>query len=116
MPLVCFAYGVPAYFAEQTGQTPAVETGPFAGVSELAGLRTALTESRRQRDIETAEWLRSSAREAGRMERRHEERHGSLQLVTHTGDRFAGQTVTDGTTLVYASLFATNNAISERIK
>jgi hypothetical protein len=116
MPLVCFAYGVPAYFAEQRGQSPAVETGPFADVSDLAGLRAALTESRAQRDTETAEWLRSSAREAGRMERRHEERHGSLQLVTHTGNRFAGQTVTDGTTLVYASLFAVDAAISKKEK
>lgn len=97
--LVCFAYGPAAWFTEPAPQ-PAE---PFEA-GTLDGLRAALADRRRGVAAEVREWLTRAAWRPG--EPVEEERYLGLTLSTVDGGGAAGQIVTDGDRLVYASLFA----------
>ena len=100
MALVCFAYGPAAWFTTEPVAAPAE---PF-DVGDLPSLRAALAASRRSVADEVSEWLARAAWSAG--EPVEEERYLDLRLSTVEGGSAAGQIVTDGSRLVYASLFA----------
>lgn len=99
MPLVCFAYGVAAWRAEP--EPRAAE--PYRAGS-LAELRAELARDRAARLERVASWLAEPV--GGNWTVAEEERYLDLRLSTVTGDRVAGQVVTDGGRPVYASLFA----------
>ncbi|NUT41373.1 MAG: hypothetical protein HOV86_15435 [Thermoactinospora sp.] len=96
--LVCFAYGVAAWKRE-----PLVAPAVPYGATDLAGLRRELDGERAALSERVAGWL--SAVPMGPVEAVEEERYLDLRLSTLTGGHVAGQVVTDGGGLVYASLF-----------
>jgi hypothetical protein len=97
--LVCFAYG-PAAWHAPTADEP---VDPYQ-VSTLDELRTALAEDRRVAAEQTTRWLAEAPWQATGIE--ETERFLDLRLSTVHGDGVAGQVVTDGQRLVYASLFS----------
>ncbi|GGM80807.1 ARPP-1 family domain-containing protein [Dactylosporangium sucinum] len=99
MALVCFAYGPAAWFATDAAET---DEEPFT-VDGLDGLRGVLDERRRSVAAEVREWLAEAGWRLG--EPVEEDRYLDLRLSTVSGERAAGQVVTDGRRLVYASLF-----------
>jgi hypothetical protein len=102
-PLVSFAYGVAAWYAtDPAGHDP--EPEPF-DARDLGELRAALDHHRAARIAEIADWL--AATPTGPVDVLEEERYLNLRLSTVTGAHLAGQIVTDGDRVVYASLFAT---------
>lgn len=108
MPLVCFAYGVGAYAAEKRQKTePVAQPFPAETLSEL---RHLLNESRAERDATVDCWL-AKAVPTGKTIYKSEAHLKDLTLHTVTGSQFAGQTVHNGNSLVYASLFAIDRAI-----
>ncbi|MGI5238072.1 ARPP-1 family domain-containing protein [Dactylosporangium sp. CA-139066] len=98
--LACFAYGPAAWFT--TGAAP--DGAPLTAAS-VDGLRAELAARRRRVADEVAEWLARAAWQPG--EPVEEERYLGLRLSTVDSGGVAGQYVTDGERLVYASLFAT---------
>ncbi|MEV5411226.1 DUF6569 family protein [Thermopolyspora sp. NPDC052614] len=109
MALVCFAYGVAAWQAEtkrdaqrqaEAGQVARAEPYEADGPAEL---RAELARDRAARMDEIASWMAVPA--SGTWTVQEEERYLDLRLSTVTGDHVAGQVVTDGERLVYASLF-----------
>jgi hypothetical protein len=98
--LACFAYGPAAWF----GDRPVPDPGPLAADS-VDGLRAALAERRRGVAAEVHDWLARAAWQPG--EPVEQERYLGLRLSTVDSGAVAGQYVTDGSRLVYASLFAT---------
>jgi hypothetical protein len=99
MALVCFAYGPAAWFAEPTpGPRTALEAG------SLQELRAALQRRRRSVADEVGDWLARAAWQPGELV--EEERYLDLRLSTVSSETAGGQVVTDGSRLVYASLFA----------
>ncbi|MFD0575330.1 ARPP-1 family domain-containing protein [Dactylosporangium darangshiense] len=98
--LACFAYGPAAWFS-------AGEPGEGAALSATSvdGLRAELAARRRGVADEVAERLARAAWQPG--EPVEEERYLGLRLSTVDSGPVAGQYVTDGDRLVYASLFAT---------
>lgn len=103
MPLVCFAYGVSAWRREPP-RPAAAEPYALEG-GGTAGLRAALEHDRARRLRQIAGGL---APAAGPVRLQGEESLLGLRLFTVTGEHLAGQVVTDGDRLVYASLFAPN--------
>ncbi|MEU6040259.1 DUF6569 family protein [Actinomadura sp. NPDC047616] len=103
--LVCFAYGVAAWHAEQRHAEagPPSEARPFPATC-LPELRAALDRDRAARIAQVAGWLADVP--TGPVELTEEERYLGLRLSTVTGAHLAGQVVTDGDRAVYASLFA----------
>lgn len=97
MPLVCFAYGVAAWWAEP--QRP--EPEPFA-VRDLAELRAELTRAREHHTERLVSWMPADTT----MNSAEQERYLDLRLHTLTGAQVAGQVVTEHDRPVYASLFA----------
>jgi len=96
--LVCFAYGPAAW----NGGTVEETVEPYE-VSTLDELRTALTLDRRAFADQTTRWLAEAPWQATDVE--ETERFLDLRLSTVHGGQVAGQIVTDGKRLVYASLF-----------
>jgi hypothetical protein len=101
MPLVCFCYGVAAWFGPQV--PPSAE--PFEADS-LPALRAALERSRAEALEQVRGWLAQAPLEP--LELREEERYLDLRLSTVSSPHMAGQVVTDQSRLVYASLFSTD--------
>ncbi|GAA3266322.1 hypothetical protein Dvina_40430 [Dactylosporangium vinaceum] len=97
--LACFAYGPAAWFSAE----PAGDDTPLAGDS-VDGLRAALAARRGARADEVRGWLAAAPWVPGELV--EEERYLDLRLSTVDGGAVAGQVVTDGSRLVYASLFA----------
>jgi hypothetical protein len=102
MALVCFAYGPAAWFAAAGSSPSPADDALDAG--SLDGLRAALDRCRRSVADEVGAWLARAAWQAGDLV--EEERYLDLRLSTVAGEAVAGQVVTDGSRLVYASLFA----------
>ncbi|GAA4135665.1 ARPP-1 family domain-containing protein [Actinomadura keratinilytica] len=107
--LVCFAYGVAAWHAEQRHAQTQPPAGAPAGArpfpaTSLSELRAALDRDRAARIAQIAQWLADVP--TGPVELTEEERYLGLRLSTVTGDHLSGQVVTDGDRAVYASLFA----------
>jgi hypothetical protein len=101
MALVCFAYGPAAWSAET--RAPDEAFPPFEADS-LDGVRAALQRRRHSVADEVGQWLARAAWRPGDLV--EEERYLDLRLSTVVADAVAGQVVTDGSRLVYASLFA----------
>ena len=101
--LACFAYG-PAAWHARTVDEPA---DPY-DVSTLDELREALAEDRRAVAERTIRWLAEAPWQVSDIE--ETERFLDLRLSTVHGDAVAGQIVTDGKRLVYASLFCRETA------
>lgn len=100
VPLVCFCYGVAAWFGPQ----PALAAEPFAADS-LPALRGALERSRAEVLEQVRGWLADTPLEP--LELQEEERFLELRLSTVGGPAMAGQVVTHERRVVYASLFTT---------
>jgi hypothetical protein len=98
MALVCFAYG-PAAWAAPAGAGPDPCTA-----DSLDGVRAGLARRRQSVADEVAAWLAAAAWQPSSVT--EEERYLDLRLSTVSGPAAAGQVVTDGSRLVYASLFA----------
>jgi hypothetical protein len=98
MALVCFAYGTAAWHTRV--EEPVVE--PYK-VSTVDDLRSALDSDRRARAERVSAWLDDSSWLD--VEQTEEERFLDLRLSTMAGDRIGGQVVTDGSRLVYASVY-----------
>jgi hypothetical protein len=96
--LVCFAYGPAAWHAH-----PVIEPADAYEVSTVDELRAALADDRRAVADQAARWLAEAPWQATGVE--ETERFLDLRLSTVHGDAMAGQIVTDGERLVYASLF-----------
>ena len=97
--LVCFAYGPAARHAG-----PVDESVVPYDVSTVDELRLALAEDRRAVAEQTTHWLAEAPWQVSSIE--ETERFLDLRLSTVHGDGVAGQIVTDGKRLVYASLFS----------
>ena len=104
MALVCFAYGAAALHTADAEEP--VEPYQVSTVDEL---RDALVAGHRLITDQVRGWLADAAWDAA--ERVEEERFLDLRLSTVTGDRVAGQVVTDGERLVYASLYSREMAV-----
>lgn len=108
MPLVCFAYGVPAY-AEERKSEPESVPEPF-DAPDLATLRESLRSHREAQDQEVATWLVQSLAGIGKPHRHKEEQEGEIHLHTVETTTLTGQIVTLGEgmseSLAYVSLFA----------
>ncbi|GAA1527492.1 hypothetical protein GCM10009827_050670 [Dactylosporangium maewongense] len=104
MALVCFAYGPAAWFASAA---VAAAAGPGAAceAGSLDDIRAALHRRRQSVADEVSEWLSRAAWQPDSVV--EDERYLDLRLSTVSGPAAAGQVVTDGSRLVYASLFAT---------
>jgi hypothetical protein len=102
MALVCFAYGPAAWRTD----APAAPGPPLAvdAAGGLAGVRAALSSRRASVADEVAAWLAEANWQDAQLT--EEERYLDLRLSTVHGAEMAGQVVTDGDRLVYASLFA----------
>ncbi|WP_432991147.1 ARPP-1 family domain-containing protein [Dactylosporangium sp. CA-233914] len=98
--LVCFAYGPAAWFSPE----PAGDEAAPLRATSVDGLRAELAEHRRGVADEVRGWLAGAAWAPG--EAVEEERYLGLRLSTVDSGSVAGQYVTDGDRLVYASLFA----------
>ena len=101
MALVCFAYGPAAWFAAPgpARTRPRCRGGFRRRVAGRAGAAPASVAD------EVGGWLaRAGWQPADLVE---EERYLDLRLSTVAGEGVGGQVVTDGSRLVYASLFAT---------
>ncbi|WP_433206908.1 ARPP-1 family domain-containing protein [Dactylosporangium sp. CS-047395] len=97
--LVCFAYGPAAWF-----RTAAEDDGAALRADSVAGLRAELAARRASVADEVSAWLAAADWRPG--EPVEEERYLDLRLSTVDSGAVAGQFVTDGSRLVYASLFA----------
>jgi hypothetical protein len=97
--LACFAYGPAAWHAP----TVSDEVEPY-DVSTLDGLRSALAQDRRVVAEQANRWLVEAPWQATDIE--ETERYLDLRLSIVHGDTVAGQIVTDGKRLIYASLFS----------
>ena len=113
MALVCFAYG-PAAWSAAPGPDVADPDDTFTA-GTLDGVRAALERRRRRVAEQVGEWLARAAwglgepgagGSLGELVEVEEERYLDLRLSTVTGAAAGGQVVTDGSRLVYASLFA----------
>lgn len=111
MALVCFAYGVAAWHAEEPRSRPPEPSEPYdpyepydVQAAGPAGLRAALERDRAARVERIGGWL--AAVPGGPLTLTEEDRYLRLRLSTVMGERLAGQVVTDDSRLVYASLFA----------
>ncbi|MFC5007835.1 ARPP-1 family domain-containing protein [Dactylosporangium cerinum] len=101
MALVCFAYGPAAWFAETGAPEESVEAFEADSLDEV---RAALQQRRRSVADEVGQWLARAAWQPGDLV--EEERYLDLRLSTVVAETAGGQVVTDGSRLVYASLFA----------
>ncbi len=99
MPLVCFGYGVAAWFGPQ----PQPTTGPFEAAS-LAELRGALERHRETQLDQVRSWLAQAPIEPLAIQ--EEDRYLDMRLSTVSGPHLKGQVVTERERVVYASLFA----------
>ncbi|MFI5910849.1 ARPP-1 family domain-containing protein [Dactylosporangium sp. NPDC051541] len=97
--LVCFAYGPAAWFSA----APERAEAPLRAGS-VDGLRAELAGRRRDRADEVRGWLAAAPWPPGELV--EEEQYLGLRLSTVDSGTVAGQVVTDGERLVYASLFA----------
>ncbi|MET7426707.1 DUF6569 family protein [Dactylosporangium sp. NPDC005555] len=99
--LVCFAYGPAAWSHALSTSEPAAEPCAAGSLDEV---RTGLRRRRQSVADEVGAWLeRASWRPDSLVE---EDRYLGLRLSTVDGPAVGGQVVTDGSRLVYASLFA----------
>ncbi len=110
MPLISFAYGIAAYGIERNEDaTPYANGEPFAGVGSLPEIRSALQETRAERDDTLATIISASAAGLSGIYRKtvflHIKTGTVLQTVTAAG--FAGQIVRRNDEAVYVSLFRT---------
>ena len=103
MALVCFAYGTAAWHTP----APPERTGPYP-VSTVDELRSALADDRRRTVEQVRGWLADAPGQP--VELTEEERLLDLRLSTVRGAGLGGQVVTDGDRLVYASLYARQDA------
>ncbi|WP_432839144.1 ARPP-1 family domain-containing protein [Dactylosporangium sp. CA-092794] len=101
MALACFAYGPAAWFSEPV----AAGDGEPLRAASVAGLRAELAGRRRAVAGDVRAALARAAWQPG--EPVEQERYLDLRLSTVDSGTVAGQYVTDGSRLVYASLFAT---------
>ncbi|HEU4325068.1 MAG TPA: DUF6569 family protein [Roseiflexaceae bacterium] len=99
MPLVCFGYGVAAWFGPQ----PQPATAPFEATS-LAELRGALERHREAQLEQVRSWLAQAPVEPLALQ--EEDRYLDMRLSTVSGPHLSGQVVTEHERVVYASLFA----------
>ena len=115
MALVCFAYGPAAWFASAPDAAPpgpSCDTGSLGGpqavlprvAGSLDDVRAALRLRRQSVAAEVSSWLSRAAWQPDSVI--EDERYLDLRLSTVSGPAATGQVVTDGSRLVYASLFA----------
>jgi hypothetical protein len=100
--LVCFAYGPAAWFSTE----PDDDDGAPLRADSVDGLRAELAERRRGVTAGVRDRLAAAAVAWQPGEPVEEERYLGLRLSTVDGGTAAGQYVSDGDRLVYASLFA----------
>lgn len=103
MPLVCFCYGVGAMQAEMGTKAKSNEIVPFPA-RNLQELRQQLAQSRSDWQAEVSKHLANVPPEL--FEVTKEEKFLNMKLQTLNSNNFAGQVVSEGQQLVYASVFA----------
>ncbi|GAB4196966.1 MAG: hypothetical protein OHK0022_14890 [Roseiflexaceae bacterium] len=99
MPLVCFGYGVAAWFGPQ----PQPATAPFEATN-LTELRAALERHREAQLEQVRGWLAQAPIEPLALQ--EEDRYLDMRLSTVSSPHLSGQVVTEHERVVYASLFA----------
>ncbi|EDX74094.1 hypothetical protein MC7420_4079 [Coleofasciculus chthonoplastes PCC 7420] len=111
MPLVCFCYGVAAMYVEQMRlKDKAPQPIPFAAHT-LTQLRQHLHQSRLEKQEQVRYGLAQTPVETFNVQ--EEERFCDFRLKTALGKNFAGQFVEESGQVVYASLFAKPEYLSQ---
>lgn len=112
MPLVCFCYGTAAMYFEQKAAGESVPLPVLFTASNLQQLRDQLHQSRQEFHEQVLHQLRQTP--AQKFKVKEEERFLSLRLFTGVSKHFAGQFVEKEGQLVYASLFAKPEYVSQK--